>query len=255
MRDAPRGGGRGGVPARARPQGGPRRAPRRPRPPLGRGGPQPPVGGRRPRARGRPTTRSCRPGSSCTAAPAGPATGCCSRSRTAWPRPSARSRPTRSCTRSPPPPARSRGAATTRGSGSTRRCAARSGWRSRRDRPIGAGPRAARRRGAPHRRRRSRPPTRAWCCGRPRPRRPATPGSTAARSTGWRRRRGALPDAVARRRARGRWSTCSSPGTAPSRWSRRSTRWASGCTCSRSGRPCAASRSATPTTASPSTGT
>ena len=54
-------------------------------------------------------------------------------------RPAATSPPTRSCTAWRPPPARSPGAATTRGSGSTRRSADRSGWRSRRDKAIGDG--------------------------------------------------------------------------------------------------------------------
>ena len=167
---------------------------------------------------------------------------------------SASRRPTRSCTRSRRPPARSPGAATTPGSGSTRRCAG----------PRAGGPGATGRSGpasccatarctsppTP-----TRPPTRASCC--------AAAAAAAAGDT--RIHRGSLDRlaAVGRRRCRsrgpttcgGRWSTCSSPGTAPSPWSRRSTRWACGCTCSPSGRRCAASRSATPTTASPSTGT
>ena len=81
-----------------------------------------------------------RPGSSCTAAPAGPATGCCSRSRTRVADAARRGVGRRAHAHaSPPPPARSPGAATTPGSGSTRRCAGPSGWRARRDRAIGPG--------------------------------------------------------------------------------------------------------------------
>ena len=202
----------------------------------------------------RPTTRSSRPGSSSTAARAGPATGCCSRSRTAWPQslgePSADALMHTLAAAARTIAWRSDDAwqridASLRGP---------SGWRARRDRPIGPGLVLARRRGAPHRRRRpgGRPEPR--CSGRPRRPRPATPASTAARSTAWRPRpaRCRRPGPTT---CGGRWSTCSSPGTAPSPWSRRSTRWACGCTCSPSGRPSAASRSATPTTASRSTGT
>ena len=77
----PRAGRRGGLPPRARPQGGPGRAARRARAALGRAGPQVLLE-RRPGARRPPTRRCWPPGSSCTAAPAGPAIGCCSRSRT-----------------------------------------------------------------------------------------------------------------------------------------------------------------------------
>ena len=100
----------------------------------------------------------------------------------------------------------------------------------------------------------TRPPTRPRAAGgrgRGRRRHPHPP--RLARAPGGRRGRAAR--AVAGRGADARSSTCSSPGTAPSRSSRPSTRGASGCTCCPSGSPCAASRSATPTTASPSTGT
>ena len=51
------------------------------------------------------------------------------------------------------------------------------------------------------------------------------------------------------------WSPCSARGTGRSTCSRRSISTASSCACCRSGRLCAAVRSATPTTASPSTAT
>ena len=82
-------GGRGRLPPRARPQGGSGRAARRARHPLGRGGQAGDVRGRRLGRSPRPTTCCSRPASSCTVAPAGRVTRCCSRSRTRWPRPSA----------------------------------------------------------------------------------------------------------------------------------------------------------------------
>ena len=161
--------------------------------------------------------------------------------------------PTPSCTRWRRPPAPSPGAATMPGSGSTRRCA------GRRDGGLDATERSGRAWCCATGRCTSPPtptrrPTRPWCCGRPPRPPPATPGSTAARSIAWRPRpaRCRCPGPTT---CGGRSSTCSLPGTAPSRWSRRSTRWACGCTCSLSGRPSAASPSATPTTASRSTGT
>ena len=126
------------------------------------------------------------------------------------------------------------------------------GWRSRRDKADRRRPRPPRRRGAPHRRRRPgrRPQPRA--ARRRRGRRRATRASTARRSTGSPPARGRSPSRGPRRSAP-RSSICCWRGTARSRSSRPSTRWACGSWCSPSGRPCAASRSATPTTASRST--
>ena len=235
-REPPRRGRRGGLPARARPQGGPGRPARRPRPALGRGGPQP-AAGRATTRRWTPPTRRCsRPGSSSTGAPAGRATGCSSRSRTPSPRPWATSRADALMHRWP-------AAARTiawRSDDAWHRIDASlsgpSGWRSRRDkrhRRPGSCCATARCTSPPRPTRRATP---ASCCGR-RPRRPprATRASTGPRSTGSRPRRRPLPEpwpAEVRDRAS---STCCSPVTGPSPWSRPSTRWACGCTCSPSG--------------------
>ncbi len=153
-----------------------------------------------------------RPGSSCTAAPVGPATGCCSRSRTRWPRALGdRRRPTPSCT------ALAAAARTIawRSDDAWQRIDASLtgplGWRSRRDKAIGPG--LVLRDGEVHLTADADPwPTRPSSCEPPRPRpaarhpHPPRLARPAGRSSARRSRtRG-------RRRCGPRWSTCSSPG-------------------------------------------
>ena len=154
----------------------------------------------------------------------------------------------------PRPPGRSPGAATTRGSGSTLRSAARSGGARGGTRPIGDG--LVLRDGEVHLTADADPAAdpslvlRAAAA--------AAAGDTrihrvVARAPGG--RQPARSPSPGRLRCAPPSSTCSWPGTAPSPSWRRSTSSGCGRTCCPSGRPCAASRSATPTTASPSIGT
>ena len=164
----------------------------------------------------RPTTCCSRRGSSCTAAPAGPATGCCSRSRTPWPT--------------------ALGYADADDLMAAVSAAARTiawtsdevwervdsslkgplGWRMSRDRDAGRRRRAARRRVVHHAPTPTRPPTRCSCCGSrwPRPQADARIDRALARPAG----RRVAPTA----RSRGRRGpatcspTCCSPGDRPS---------------------------------------
>ena len=198
-------------------------------------------------------------GSSCTAAPGGRATGCSSRSRTRSPTAlgyASRRRPDAPRRRRGPHHRvdERRGLAPRR----RRRSSGPLGWRMP-PRPATSAPGVVLRDGevAPHRRRRPGATTRcsslraaaAAAAGR-RPHRPRV-----ARPAGRRVAR-RCADPVAARGPRPRSSTCCSPG-APAidvieALDQRGPVGAASCP---SGRRCAASRSATPTTASPSTGT
>ena len=254
-RDAPRRGGRGGVPARARPQGGPRRPARRPRPPLGRGGPQPPVGGRRPRARGGLRRAAVGPG---RAAPSHRPTRRPPAARGAGRR---GRRPRRRVgRRAHAPPGRRRPhdrLAQRRRVAADRRVAqrtARDGGRAG-TRPIGAG--LALRDGEVHLTADADPAAdpslvlRAAAAAAAGDTRIHRVVARPAGASGPRPSPSPWPTEVRRGPRR------PPPGRAPRHPGRRGARpdGPVGRTCCPSGRPCAASRSATPTTASPSTGT
>ena len=200
-------------------------------------------------------TPAVAPGSSCTAAPGARATVCCSRSRTRWP-PRCGYADADDLMRDVAAAART---IAWRSDDAWHRIDASLsgplGFRSRRDKAVGPRPRAARRRGPPHgRRRRSGERPLAGAAGGRGGRRAATSASTAARSTAWPRGRAAAR-AVARAGARG--ARRPAPGRATGHPGDRGARPAGplGAGVPGVGGRAAASRSATPTTASPSTGT
>ena len=249
---------RGRLPPRARPQGGPRRPARRARAALGRGARRDPAAraddgtldeayDAAARRAGRAAPRD-RPARATVLAAAGAG-------RRGRP-PSATRRRRADGARWPPPPARSPGPPTRRGTASTSSLAGPLGrGASRRDRSAPASCCATARSTSPPTP--TWPPTRRCRCG-PRPRRPSTgdPHRPGHASTGWRPRPPRLPDpwpAEARRGARRR---CCWRGPPAIRVVEAlDQRGLLDADAARVGAGALASRSATPTTASPSTGT